>query len=123
MDVDVTEFMAQWGNSLFDLCHGDGAWKLAIEASESLQGSPTYGKALISELRAHFAEFGAWTRAEIAEFTEVELLAMLAQDIAADACENRAYVESALAHGDWRREGSEGRLQCYAETWTFYVGI
>ena len=76
------------------------------------------------EARNHFAEYGAWTRDEIAAWPEDELQGIMCQDVAAAIRE----MESADDYEDYQAGVEEGRYsgRLYRsdnDRWYFYVGI
>jgi len=74
--------------------------------------------------REHFAEYGAWSRDEIAAWSETELQAIMCQDVAAAIRE----MEVADDYVDYQRLSEQGTCsgRIYKgdnDRWYFYVGL
>lgn len=118
MEFDVTDFVTEYGPDYqmvrFSACEaetpnaGIRTWGAALNRAERMS---ELSEAQCDALRDHFREYGAWDAEAIAEWTWVDLQAMLLQEVAA---EYREHYE----------DGSEadGRLTEHEGRWTFYVG-
>lgn len=74
------------------------------------------------EARAYFAGFGAWSREDIAAWSEAELQGIMCQDVAGairemEACESPEDYEKRCEAGT-----CSGNLHRSADKWYFYVG-
>lgn len=100
---------------------GQITWRNAVEACEAME-TPLVPKEGQDDLRDWIADFGAWSREEIAEMSDVETCALLLQFIAGDG---QAYLD---AEEDGRlaeyEENEGGRLYKGDDgEWYFYVGM
>jgi len=130
MELDITHMVAD-ADTMFDLSgsrleHGQDA------ASITWSNSQAYGAehpllttdAMREAARRHFAEYGAWSRDEIAAWSETELQGLMCQDVAAAIRE----MEVADDYVDYQRLSEQGTCsgRIYKgddDRWYYYVGL
>lgn len=130
MEIDVTH-MVKDSDSMIELSgskmeHGQDAGKITWNNSVSYaKDSPLLKTEKERDAaRAHFREYGAWSREEIAAWSEEHLQGMICQDVAAAIRE----MEVANDYTDYQRlceEGTcSGRLYKGDDgKWYFYLGL
>jgi hypothetical protein len=74
--------------------------------------------------RQHFREYGAWSAAEIAAWSEDDLQAMMCQDVAAAIREREAFDTDEEFQQACENGQASSRIYCGDDgRWYFYLGI
>lgn len=130
MEIDVTH-MVEDADTMVELSgsrmeHGPNAGRITWDNSKEYGADRPLltTDEMRDAARAHFAEYGAWTREQIAEWDEAELQAITCQDVAAAVRE----MEVADDYDDFVRLCEAGTLsgRLYRGDdgrWYYYLGL